>query len=149
MAEMPDGDMVEFDRGCWTSIAPDNSSTAGSKIHSRLVCATARPNTWNRTPIETIGAMTLPWYLSRVHRVDHDRDGRSDLVFWHETHFDVHYQDAEGSFGANPGTFTVPVPFDSDGLYSHVFGYEGEAADFISKGGPAADKISRVDVETF
>ena len=34
----------------------------------------------------------------RIHETDYDRDGRSDLVFWNEDHFDVHHQDELGLF---------------------------------------------------
>ena len=69
-----------------------------------------------------ITPLTIPWYLSRVHEVDYDRDGRSDLVFWNEDHFDVHHQDASGSFDPVAQSFPAGVPFDADGIYSHVFG---------------------------
>ena len=34
-----------------------------------------------------------PWSESRVHETDYNQDGRSDLVFWNEDHFEVHAQD--------------------------------------------------------
>ncbi len=71
--------------------------------------------------------LTVPWYLSRVHELDYDRDGRTDLVFWNEDHFDVHYQDARGLFDPVAETFTVDVPFDSDGAYSLIFGFSEES----------------------
>ena len=55
-----------------------------------------------------------PWSQSRVHEVDHDLDGRVDLVFWNEDHFEVHLQDERGLFATAPITFTTEVPFDSD-----------------------------------
>ena len=73
-----------------------------------------------------ITALTVPWYLSRVHEMDYDQDGRSDLVFWNEDHFDVHHQDGRGSFEAVAETFTTDVPFDSDGTYSLMFGFSDE-----------------------
>lgn len=69
-----------------------------------------------------ISALTAPWYLGRMHEVDYDRDGRGDLVFWHEDQFDVHYQDADGLFDPVAETFTTGVAFDSDGAYSLLFG---------------------------
>lgn len=72
-----------------------------------------------------ISARTIPWYLSRVHELDYDHDGRSDLVFWNEDHFDVHLQDERGAFDPVPKAFTTDVPFDSDGVYSHIFGFSG------------------------
>lgn len=70
-----------------------------------------------------ITARTIPSYLSRVHEFDYNHDGRSDLVFWNENHFDVHLQNEDGSLEPVAVTFTVDVPFDSDGIYSHAFGY--------------------------
>ena len=59
-----------------------------------------------------------PWGQSRVHAIDYDHDGHSDLTFWNEDHFEVHLQDDSGSFAAAPGTFTTEVAFDSDDLSS-------------------------------
>jgi hypothetical protein len=74
-----------------------------------------------------ISPLTIPWYLSRVHEMDYDQDGRSDLVFWNEDHFDVHRQDARGLFSPVAETFTVDVPFDSDGAYSLIFGFSDKS----------------------
>ena len=74
-----------------------------------------------------ITAQTLPWYLSRLHEVDYDRDGRSDLVFWNEDHFDVYMQDELGGFDPVAKTFAPGISFDSDGAYSLVFGFSGES----------------------
>ena len=59
-----------------------------------------------------------PWSRSRVHEVDYDGDGRGDLVFWREDHFEVHRQDERGLFAAEAETFTTEVAFDSDDLAS-------------------------------
>ena len=75
-----------------------------------------------------ITAMTIPWYLSRVHQLDYNQDGRSDLVFWSADHFEVYYQDAHGMFSTVADTFTVDIPFDTDGIYSIAFGFSGERA---------------------
>ena len=72
--------------------------------------------------------LTVRWYLSRVHEMDYDHDGRNDLVFWNEDHFDVHLQDARGQFSPVPDTFTVDVPFESDGVYTLLFGFSGRSA---------------------
>ncbi len=69
---------------------------------------------------------TVLWYLSRVHQMDYDQDGRSDLVFWNEDHFDVYRQDARGTFSSVAETFTVNTPFDTDGAYSIAFEFSGE-----------------------
>jgi len=73
-----------------------------------------------------ITALTANWYLSRLHQLDYDLDGRSDLVFWNVDHFDVYRQDARGMFSAAAETFTVDIPFDTDGAYSIAFGFSGE-----------------------
>ena len=60
-----------------------------------------------------------PWVQGgRVHEMDYNRDGRSDLVFWNETHFEVHHQDERGLFAPVAKTFTTDVAFDSDDLAS-------------------------------
>ncbi len=73
-----------------------------------------------------INALTVFWYLSRLHQMDYNRDGRNDLVFWNEDHFDVYCQDKRGMFSTVPETFTIDVPFDTDGAYSIAFGFSGE-----------------------
>ena len=50
--------------------------------------------------------------------MDYNRDGRTDLVFWNEDHFEVHYQDERGLFFPEAETFTTDVAFDSDDLAS-------------------------------
>ncbi len=54
----------------------------------------------------------------RIHQMDYDRDGRTDLVFWNEDHFEVHLQVERGLFAAVATTFTTDVAFDSDDLAS-------------------------------
>ena len=73
-----------------------------------------------------ITALTALWYLSRVHQMDYDQDGRSDLVFWNTDHFDVYHQDARGMFSSVAETFTTDIPFDTDGAYSIAFAFSGE-----------------------
>ena len=73
-----------------------------------------------------INALTVRWYLSRLHQMDYDQDGRSDLVFWNADHFEVYRQDALGMFSPVAETFTVDIPFDTDGAYSIAFGFSGE-----------------------
>jgi hypothetical protein len=50
--------------------------------------------------------------------MDYNRDGRSDLVFWNEDHFEAHLQDARGLFGTAAKTFATDVSFDYDDLAS-------------------------------
>ena len=47
-----------------------------------------------------------PWSQSRVHTMDYDGDGRTDLVFWDDDHFEVHLQDTRGLFRPVAETFT-------------------------------------------
>ena len=54
-----------------------------------------------------------PWDQGRVHEMDYNRDGRRDLVFWNEDHFEVHHQDEHGLFAPAAKTFTTNVAFDS------------------------------------
>ena len=73
-----------------------------------------------------ITPLTVLWYMSRVHQMDYDHDGRVDLVFWNADHFDVYHQDANGMFSTVAETFTVDIPFETDGAYSIAFDFKGE-----------------------
>lgn len=55
-----------------------------------------------------------PWSQSRVHEIDYNRDGRTDLVFWNGDHFKVHLQNEYGLFSPKTKTFMTDVVFDSD-----------------------------------
>lgn len=68
-----------------------------------------------------VTAQNVPWYLSRVHHVDVDRDGRDDLAFWNTDHFMVYRQDENGRFRQTPETFTTDVAIDFDGAYGLAF----------------------------
>ena len=74
-----------------------------------------------------ITAENLPWYLSRVHRLDFDLDGSQDLVFWDGDQFLAYRQDESGGFGDAPGAFTTDVEFDFDGSYGLAFQF-GDAS---------------------
>lgn len=63
-----------------------------------------------------------PWSQSRIHEIDYNHDGRNDLVFWNEDHFEVHTQDERGLFAPGARTFTTEVAFDSDDLSSLATG---------------------------
>lgn len=63
-----------------------------------------------------------PWSQSRIHEIDYDRDGRTDLTFWDEDHFKVHLQNKSGMFVSRAKTFTTDVTFDSDRLASLTTG---------------------------
>ena len=73
-----------------------------------------------------ITPLTVHWYMSRLHQMDYNQDGRNDLVFWNADHFDVYRQEANGVFSAVAETFTVDIPFDTDGAYSIAFDFSGE-----------------------
>lgn len=81
-----------------------------------------------------ITPMTLPWYLGRVHRMDYDRDGRTDLVFWNRDHFELHRQDSTGRFSTEPETVATDVPFDFDGAYTLAFQFEGRSVPSVLLG---------------
>ena len=70
-----------------------------------------------------ITASTLPLYLGRVHEMDYDQDGLSDLVFWNEDRFEAHLQGDDGLFAPQAESFTTDVAFDSEGIYSHAFAF--------------------------
>ena len=73
-----------------------------------------------------ITPLTVHWYISRLHQMDYNQDGRNDLVFWDADHFDVYRQETNGVFSAVAETFTVDIPFDTDGAYSIAFDFSGE-----------------------
>ena len=78
-----------------------------------------------------------PWTEARIHEMDYDQDGRSDLVFWNEDHFVVHHQDERGLFSPEAETFTTEVAFDSDDLDSLV-APEGVRGRRFDHGAPGA-----------
>ena len=78
-----------------------------------------------------------PWVESNVHKMDYNRDGRSDLVFWNKEHFVVHLQDERGLFSQEGGTFTTDVTFDSDDIASLV-APEGVRGRRFDHGAPGA-----------
>lgn len=57
------------------------------------------------------------WSQSRVYELDYNHDGRNDLVYWSEDHFEVHQQDEGGIFTVVSETFTTEVDFDSDDVF--------------------------------
>ena len=63
-----------------------------------------------------------PWSQSRIYEIDYDRDGRVDLAFWNEDHFEVHLQDERGLFAPKAKTFMTDVAFDSDRIASLTTG---------------------------
>ena len=64
------------------------------------------------------GYRYAPWDHGRIHETDYNRDGRTDLVFWNEDHFEARLQDQRGLFDPAAETFTTDVAFDSDDLGS-------------------------------
>ena len=63
-----------------------------------------------------------PWSQSRIHEIDYEQDGRRDLAFWNQDHFEIHLQDEHGLLAAVAETFTTDVAFDSDDLCSLATG---------------------------
>jgi len=63
-----------------------------------------------------------PWSVSRIFEVDIDQDGRNDLVFWNQDHFEAHVPDDRGLFITTPKQFTTTVKFDSDRLDTLITG---------------------------
>jgi hypothetical protein len=77
------------------------------------------PSTERRSVYGADGYRYDPWAQGgRVHEMDYDRDGLSDLVLWNEDHFEVHHQDERGLFAPVAKTFTTDVAFDSDALHA-------------------------------
>ena len=70
-----------------------------------------------------LNADTAAAYQARLHCFDYDGDGRSDLVFWNEDHFDLHRQSADGRFSTVAEEVETEVPFAADGTYSLLFGH--------------------------
>ena len=63
-----------------------------------------------------------PKYKAFSETGPYNGDGRSDVVFWSEDHFEVHHQDERGLFAPVANTFTTDVAFDSDELSSLATG---------------------------
>ena len=63
----------------------------------------------------------ISWYLARVHQLDYDRDGLSDLAFWNGNRFDLYRQNETGTFETTPDNFQTEVSFDFDGPYALAF----------------------------
>ncbi len=94
--------------------------------------------------IEAPGYRYSPWDHGRVHEMDYDRDGRSDLVFWNEDHFEVHRQDEHGLFTPAATTFTTDVAFDSDDPASLAApqGIRHRRRDHMPTGGSAGHRLA-------
>ena len=76
----------------------------------------------NRTYREVgITPENFPWYMGRLHQLDYDRDGRTDIAFWRGDRFDLYRQEEKGTFHSAPDTFETDVPFDFDGTYALAF----------------------------
>jgi len=63
-----------------------------------------------------------PWSQGRIHKVDYNGDGRSDLVYWKKDHFEAYMQGVYGVFAASAKTFKTDVTFDSDDSFSLATG---------------------------
>jgi hypothetical protein len=69
---------------------------------------------------------TFPLYAARVHQMDYDEDGRSDLVFWNEDHFEVYRQNDRGAFGPLTDTFDPNVNFEAEGVHTHSLAFSDD-----------------------
>ncbi len=80
------------------------------------------PSTDMRRILGADGYRYDPWSQSRIHEMDYNGDGRGDLVFWNEDHFEVHLQNERGLFSPVGRPFTTEVEFESDDLSSLAAG---------------------------
>ena len=102
--------------------SPDGSFAAPVKLGPPEPFLEARAYGDTRTYQEAgITPENIPWYLARVHELDYDRDGLSDLAFWNGDRFDVYPQTETGTFQTTPDTFEIDVAFDFDGAYALAF----------------------------
>ena len=134
------GDLVMPSKeGFWVSIQlPDGSFSAARKFGPQEPHLQANAYGDEKTYGEVgINVQTLPWYLSRVHQLDYNHDGRMDLVFWNKPYFEVYRQQASGLFNDEPESFGVDVPFDFDGAYALAFQFSerGVASLLLGLGG--------------
>ena len=101
---------------------PDGTVSSPVKLGPPEPFLEARAYGNRRTYRDTgITPENMPWYLARMHELDYDRDGLSDLAFWNGDRFDVYYQNETGGFHTTPDSFQVDVPFDFDGAYALSF----------------------------
>jgi hypothetical protein len=109
--------------GFWISTQSNDGSFAdGVKLGPREPYLGSTAPGEKRTYRERgVNALTAPWYLSRIHQLDYNGDGRIDLAFWNEDHFDVYLQEDSGHFSAEPVPFRTSVSFDFDGAYASGF----------------------------
>ncbi len=73
-----------------------------------------------------LNALTIPWYLQRLHQMDENQDGLKDLVFWNQDHFEVYHQNQDRSYESVPESFSTDVGFDLDGAHAILFAFGGE-----------------------
>lgn len=66
-------------------------------------------------------ARTNLFYQNRVHEMDYNRDGRRDLAFWDQGHFEVYLQNERGLFDPPAATLKTAAKIDFDGIYSVFF----------------------------
>ena len=87
-----------------------------------------------------------PWTEARIHEIDYNQDGRSDLVFWNGDHFVVHRQDERRLFSPVAKTFTTEVAFDSDDPGSLVapYGVRGRRFDHGAPGAMTGRVLHRL-----
>lgn len=109
--------------GFWIALqSTDGSFSAPVKLGPPEPFLEARSYGDARTYREVgITPENIPWYLARMHALDYDRDGLSDLAFWNGDRFDLYRQNGTGTFRITPDTFETGVSFDFDGPYALAF----------------------------
>ena len=65
--------------------------TSGGMFAGRVKVGTSTDTP--RIAAPDAGYRYTPWDHGRIHETDYNGDGRSDLVFWNEDHFEAHLQD--------------------------------------------------------
>ena len=101
---------------------PDGTFSTPVELGPPEPFLTARAHGDQRTYSQTgITPENFPWYMARIHQLDYDRDGRSDLAFWNGDRFDLYRQNETGIFHTTPDTFETDVRFDFDGAYALAF----------------------------
>jgi hypothetical protein len=74
------------------------------------------PSTGQERLYDADGYRYDPWATGRVHELDYNLDGRTDLAYWNGDQFQVHLQEPDGLFAIQAQGFTTDVEFDSDDM---------------------------------
>ncbi|MEE2776019.1 MAG: VCBS repeat-containing protein, partial [Acidobacteriota bacterium] len=98
--------VVPDERGFWVFIQTDGGTFADPVMLG--------PPTDMSGILGADGYRYAPWSVGRIYEVDIDLDGRRDLAFWNEDHFEAHLQDERGMFSDVTESYVTEVEFDSD-----------------------------------